>query len=577
MELMFAPRKSSNVGAYVQFFGRKPVFSGLVVFLTLVGMLADSIGLLTLVPMLDILTSDGASSVLAVKILALWQAFGLQPGLKGILVAFIFLLTLRGLVRVARDWAATRLRSELTDDLRQEALTTLMAAEWSWLAGHKRSDQTNMLLTEVQRAGTGVFAVLSLLATSAALLAYFLTAVSIEPSTTVLAAFVCGLMLFLFRGLRRKALSLGQEQLLVNRRLNEHALESVHALKLAKILGSAEHDLCNFDRAASDLRKNQVRFSLLSGVSRELFQIVGGILVAGYVAAGVSLWQIPLPELLVMVLILVRMVPMLTTFQQYLQMTTNALPALLEAQDIIAQARIAAEPNKRTKTPAILLTEELCLSKVCVSLSEKRPLALDDVSLRLPAGSTTIITGHSGAGKSTLADVLMGLLKPIQGEIMIDGNVLGGSDRILWRQSVSYVPQEIALYNGSVRSNLLRAKPSATYAEIEGALSAASADFVHTLPHGIDTVIGDGAHGLSGGEKQRLALARGLLRSPSLLVLDEVTSALDWENELKIRDSVARLSGQMTIVILGHSNAFLEIADQVLWMEGGKLADKTEV
>ena len=569
-------QKWEGLSASIQLFSRQPVFSGVVFSLTILGMLTDSLGLITLVPLLDALMGSSVSSALSVKVLAWWQALGLHPELTGILLAFIFLMALRGVVRIAKDVAATRLRAQLTDDLRNEALAALMDAEWQWLGNHKRSDQANMLLTEVQRAGSGVFAALSLLATSAAFLAYLFVAVTIEPLTTAFAAGVGGLMLMLFSKLRHKALDLGQEQLSVHRRLHENALESIGEIKLAKILGITDLQLSIFGQSVSDLRQNQIRFSLLSGISRELFQVLGAILVAAYVFVGVSYWQMPLPELLVMVFIFARLVPMLTSFQQFLHMMTNALPALQEAENTIIQARAAAEPKHDSNVATILLTKELNLIGVNMCYSNSSALALKDVTMHLPARSTTVIMGPSGSGKSTLADVLMGLLQPNRGLILIDGIRLDGPDRIRWRQSVSYVPQEIILYAGTVRDNLSRMKPDATEAEIEAALAAASAEFVYTLPQGIDTQIGDGAHGLSGGEKQRLALARGLLRRPSLLVLDEITSALDEENEARICESLVKLAGQMTIVILGHRSAFLKIADQVLHLQNGELITEAQ-
>lgn len=576
MELTSVFRKWDGVRSYTRLFRRKPASSGLVVFLTVLGMLTDSLGLVTLIPLLESLTGDGASSALSAKVLSWWETIGVRPELTGLLLAFLVLTAFRGGVRVANGLATTRLRAELTDDLRHEALSVLMRAEWRWLGDQKRSDHTNMLMTEVQRAGAGVFAALSLLATLAAILAYLLTAMTVEPLTTTLAAIGGGLMLVLFGPLRRKAMQLGREQLLVNHRLYENALESIGAIKLTKILGTTERQVESFGEAVADLRQNQLRFTLLSSMSRELFQLFGAVLVAAYVFVGISVWGKPLPELLVMVFIFARLVPMLTSVQDFLQMMTNALPALQQAENIISQARGAAEPVYQNDMAAISLSKELGLAHVNIRYAENGPLALSDVTLRLPAGSITVIMGPSGAGKSTLADVFMGLLQPNEGQVLIDGVELHDADRILWRQSVSYVPQELTLYSGTVRENLLRVKPEASDPEIDAALAGASADFVYALPNGIDTLIGDGAHGLSGGEKQRLALARGLLRAPSLLVLDEVTSALDPENELKIRHSLAKLSGKMTVVILGHRNAFLEIADQVLRLDSGNLVGEAK-
>jgi ATP-binding cassette subfamily C protein len=132
------------------------------------------------------------------------------------------------------------------------------------------------------------------------------------------------------------------------------------------------------------------------------------------------------------------------------------------------------------------------------------------------------------------------------------------------------------LYNGTVYENLLRGRPDASDDDIMTALKAASADFVHALPSGVHTRIGDGAQGLSGGEKQRIALARGLLRNPALMVLDEVTSALDHDNEAHIVNSIRSMPDHMTVVILGHRNEFMKIADQMIHLNSGRIVPRQD-
>jgi len=134
--------------------------------------------------------------------------------------------------------------------------------------------------------------------------------------------------------------------------------------------------------------------------------------------------------------------------------------------------------------------------------------------------------GASGAGKSTLADVLMGLLALDEGHLLVDDKVIAGKDRIAWRHSVAYVPQEVFLFNDSIRNNLLWGWADASEEELRFALQRAAADLLD-LPRQLDIPVGDGGIRLSGGERQRLAFARALLKKPSLLILDEATSVLD--------------------------------------------------
>jgi ATP-binding cassette subfamily C protein len=139
---------------------------------------------------------------------------------------------------------------------------------------------------------------------------------------------------------------------------------------------------------------------------------------------------------------------------------------------------------------------------------------------------------------------------------------------------VAYVPQETFLFHDTIRSNLLWARSEATTEEIHDALRMAAADsFVSRLPQGLDTLVGERGIRLSGGERQRLALARAVLRRPMLLVLDEATSALDSENERKIQQAIESLHGELTIVVIAHRLSTVRHADQIVVMEGGRVAE----
>jgi ATP-binding cassette subfamily C protein len=196
------------------------------------------------------------------------------------------------------------------------------------------------------------------------------------------------------------------------------------------------------------------------------------------------------------------------------------------------------------------------------------------VTLNIAAGRTTAIVGASGSGKSTIVDLLIGLLTPTSGAILVDGRPLRAEQLQAWRDGIGYVPQDTFLFHDSVRANLRWARPDATEDEIWRALaSAAAADFVAGLPEGLDTIVGDRGVLISGGERQRLALARALLRRPVLLVLDEATSSLDSENERRIQDAIDDLYQQVTIVVVTHRLSTVRGAAVIHVLDGGRVVE----
>jgi ATP-binding cassette, subfamily C, bacterial len=195
---------------------------------------------------------------------------------------------------------------------------------------------------------------------------------------------------------------------------------------------------------------------------------------------------------------------------------------------------------------------------------------LRDANLVIPAGEVTAIIGPSGAGKTTVADLVLGLVRPQQGEVFLDDVPLADVDIARWRHLVGYVPQEMLLLHEDVLMNVTLGDPALSEADAEQALRAAGAwDFVCELPQGMHTPLGERGTRVSGGQRQRIAIARALVNRPLLLVLDEATASLDPENEAAIYATVRSLRGRTAILAISHQPKLLDVADRVYRIDGG--------
>ncbi len=534
--------------------------------------LSQGVGILLLVPLLQILQGhDAGQNGLTQSLVQALDVLRLPLSTGGLLLAFLLLVALSSGVQYGRENLGAKLQYRLVDRLRERCFAALLGAEWRWIAAGRQSDHANLLLTDVSRVGVGLNYGLNLLATLTTMLAYLLAAFALSWAMASLAAISGTLVLLALSGQRAEAVRLGQKLGVSSRALQGNVQESLAGIKLTKILGNERRHLAHFLETTGRLRQEQLQFMTSTSQARALFQFGGAALLATYLYVGLGVWHTPVPELLTLVLVFARLIPMFSQAQQQYHQWLHALPALQETDRLLAECALAAEPQSRDHAPWPIRTG-IQLEGVTIRYPDRDSCALAGVSVHFPARTTTAIIGASGAGKSTLADVLMGLLKPDEGELRIDGVAVSGTARMRWRHSVAYVPQEVFLFNDSVRNNLLWGQADALEADLILALQRAAAEFVLFLPQGLETQVGDGGVRLSGGERQRLALARALLKNPALLILDEATSALDTENEAKVRSAIEHLHGDLTVVLIGHRLPTLEHADQVLVLEAGRIS-----
>lgn len=204
---------------------------------------------------------------------------------------------------------------------------------------------------------------------------------------------------------------------------------------------------------------------------------------------------------------------------------------------------------------------------------ESSGFSLKDISLEISRGESVALVGASGSGKTTLVDIILGLISPDSGSVTISGETPQKAIQ-KWDGAIAYVPQDVFVINKTIRENLTLGYESNLVPDdsINFALDTASLnDFVNALPSGVNTEVGERGASLSGGQRQRLGIARALITDPHLLVLDEATSALDGETELRIAESINKLKGKCTVIMIAHRLSSIRNADKVIYMDGGRI------
>jgi ATP-binding cassette subfamily B protein len=269
----------------------------------------------------------------------------------------------------------------------------------------------------------------------------------------------------------------------------------------------------------------------------------------------------------------------------YFTILTGAVTGLLMLVPIFSRgiesvrsiAEILQEPDlehNAGKRVVERVRGEIRLEDVTYRFENKSRPALDGVSLTIAEGETVALVGPSGSGKSTLLSLVLGFLRPVSGRILLDGVDMEELDMRTFRTSVSVVPQESVLFEGSIRENITYGLTGVPEAQIMDALRDANAlEIIDAMPRGWDTVVGERGARLSGGQRQRLAIARALVRDPRVLLLDEATSALDSESELKVRSALARLMQGRTTLVVAHRLSTIRSAHRIVVLDHGRIVE----
>ena len=242
----------------------------------------------------------------------------------------------------------------------------------------------------------------------------------------------------------------------------------------------------------------------------------------------------------------------------------------------ILGSRTEAEERSQVNRKAGRLSGDIFFENIAFSYPTRVDVpVLKQVSLHIPAGQKVAIVGQSGAGKSTIMQLLLQFHQADGGRILADGVPIQDYELESYRENFGIVPQEVILFGGTIRENILYGKPDASDTEIEAAARKANTwDFISSFPEGLETVVGERGIKLSGGQRQRIAIARAILRNPSILLLDEATSSLDAESERLVQEALENLMEGRTSIIIAHRLATIREVDCIYVLDGGNIVEQ---
>jgi ATP-binding cassette subfamily B protein len=492
--------------------------------------------------------------------------------MRGIVGAILLLTLIKGSGEYFSAVVIARIENGITASLQRRLFDRVLAMRIAFFTATHSSRLISRMSNNVRSASAALHLVISAVGRDMLTLVGLIAVMVMQDPLLSLAA--CAIGPFALLGVRwivRRMRSLGDEEFQGMADVISIVQDTAHGIQTVKSFTLEPTMRDRFDRAVSGVEKRGNAIVRVGALTSPMMETLGGVVIASMlVYAGwqtVTQGKTPGEFMAFVTAFLMAYEPAkrLAGSQVTLQRTLVRVRKLYDLLDYPEQEEMEDKPPVTRPMPGHVVASRL-------RFGYGKRAVLDDVSLEIKPGEIVALVGPSGAGKSTLLALLQRFYEPWSGSIRIDGidiSELGLRDL---RQLIAVVSQQTMLFSGSIGDNIRMGRPDATREEIEAAAeAAAAAGFIAELPNGFDTLVGERNATLSGGQAQRLAIARAVLKSAPILLLDEATSALDGETERDVRNALERLMQGRATLVIAHRPSTIERADRIYLLDQGRV------
>ena len=559
--------------------GRERRAAVLVVMLSLVAAIFEGMGLSFLIPLVGVATGEVADlSIPVIGPILAWLGGHVDLGGVHIVGLVIGFFTLGIVVNYLNLVVSTMLAMRFAHGLRQRVFETALDRPLSEIETLPEGKLVNNLATETWQVCDALFVLISVVVQVVAAAVFLSFLFMLSPFYTLVLLSLTLVMAVLVHLATRAVRELGTEGVAANEAFMAYVWGALGGLRVIRGFGREEHERARFTQSSGRVRDVFIRLQILSGLVGPITQVLTMAMIGALLAIAILRGD-PFSTLVGFLAIAYRMQPRISGILQARTKLRGLEASVTAIEEALADQTTGQGAGQRVGQMVGEGTEGFAGMRRGVIFEDvsarypnaERP-ALHQISCGFRFGAVTAVAGYSGAGKSTLVGLLLRFIPPESGRILIDGVALDQISPESWHRRIAFVEQNSFLFNATVRDNIGYGDLEADDAAIREAARIAQADsFITELPHGYDTRIGDHGVRLSMGQRQRIALARALLRKPDVLILDEATNALDRPTERALRDAIESGRAQRAVIVIAHRRETIENADHVIVIDAGRV------
>ncbi len=497
-------------------------------------------------------------------------------------VGMLLLFTATNVFAVVTNWLIHRSVWSMAHRLSTKMLRQYMQLPYSFYLRTNTSNLIKKAIADISNLVSGVLlAAAQLVASGVKVILILLLLMFVHPTLALVAVAIYGGLYLFLHLLRHSYLTkLGERRQSAMRARFRTFTEALSGAKTIRVEGAASAFVKRFDDASREFSEIHPQYQLYNLIPRYAIELIAMGSIVGIVifmlTANIELMD-AIPILSLFAVASYKLLPALNQAFVSAAQVSHYLPVIDELyQDLKLHQDMECIDDAEDPAP-LAFQHEIILHNVGFEYESADSPVLEDISLTIPRGGRIGIVGSTGAGKSTLIDILVGLLFPQKGSLHVDTTLITPKNVSAWRRLIAYVPQDVFLFDDSIRNNIAFGVAEDQIDEtrlIESARMAHIHDFIqHDLPEQYETLVGERGVRLSGGEKQRIGLARAFYRQPRIILLDEATSALDAITQERVVSSIEKISQELTVIVVAHRFSSIKFCDEIYFLDAGRIVD----